>query len=119
MKLSINDANDANRKQGAARLILRHGEMLTFRPARGSITVSCMAGCLHLTQTGDPQDHLLLPGDSHTCARTGKSCRDLSEEPGRGGDCSDGTTHGKTRHAMGRPCQACGVIARTAISFHR
>ncbi len=72
MKLSINDANDANRKQGAARLILRHGEMLTFRLARGSITVSCMAGCLHLTQTGDPQDHLLLPGDSHTCARRGK-----------------------------------------------
>jgi hypothetical protein len=72
MKLSIDVVNDAHRKQGASRLILGHEDMLILLPARGSITVSCMAGCLHLTQTGDPRDHLLLPGDSHTCFRRGK-----------------------------------------------
>ncbi|HUI73088.1 MAG TPA: DUF2917 domain-containing protein [Spirochaetia bacterium] len=55
-----------------ARLILQPGEILSLAPTRAPVTVSCSAGCLHITQSGDPQDHILNAGDSFQSSERGK-----------------------------------------------
>ncbi len=53
-------------------MILHPGEALSFNPPRVSVSLACVAGCLHVTQTGDPADHVLQAGDSLQSAQRGK-----------------------------------------------
>ena len=50
--------------------ISRNGT-LPFRPAGRRLALTCDAGTLVVTQTGDPLDHVLQPGESFLSARRG------------------------------------------------
>lgn len=43
---------------------------LALRPGRG-LAVTCRSGTLVVTQTGDPEDHVLRPGEAFLAARRG------------------------------------------------
>ncbi len=56
----------------STRLVLQPGEILSFQPPLPATSISCVVGRLHVTQTGDPKDHILEPGDFFRCAPRGK-----------------------------------------------
>lgn len=73
MKLSIREQNDTSHEERrSARLILRPGETLSFTPKRERVAVTCISGCLHVTQAGDSNDYILQAGDMVRCASRGK-----------------------------------------------
>ncbi len=54
------------------RLILSPEDALSLRPPGAPVCITCVAGCIHVTQTGDPEDHVLEPGAIFRSARKGK-----------------------------------------------
>jgi len=72
MNLLIREASRSRTERLSARLILRPGEILSLKPMRTLVTISCIAGRIHVTQTGDPRDYILHAGDSFRSTARGK-----------------------------------------------
>lgn len=50
---------------------LAHGHLLTLPHASGCV-IHCLTGCLWITETGDPGDHLLIAGQAYPVRGTGR-----------------------------------------------
>lgn len=50
---------------------LRQNGTLPLRPRGRGLSVGCLAGTLVVTQEGDPQDHVLGPGEAFRAAPRG------------------------------------------------
>ena len=50
---------------------LSRGQILGFRPGRGGLALRCTSGIVVVTQTNDPEDHVLHEGDEFRTARRG------------------------------------------------
>lgn len=73
MKIEIREKSDAARGgRPSARLLLQPGETLSFVPSHRPVSVSCISGCLHVTQAGDVHDYVLQAGESARFAARGK-----------------------------------------------
>lgn len=52
-------------------LIRLHGRQSIRITEPAAVAIRCVSGCLWVTQTGDPQDYILMPGDSVEFAKKG------------------------------------------------
>ena len=53
-------------------IVLNHGEIVCIGGDARNLSVSCRTGCLWVTQPGDPDDHMLMPGQTFIINRKGK-----------------------------------------------
>ena len=73
MRFRFQEASVTGPTRGvSARLILRPQEVMSFLPGRSAVSLSCLAGCIHVTQAGSAQDHILLEGDLFQTSSRGK-----------------------------------------------
>ena len=53
-------------------IVLNHGEIVSIDGDARNLTVSCQVGKLWVTQTGDPNDYVVTPGENFIITRKGK-----------------------------------------------
>jgi hypothetical protein len=53
-------------------IVLNYGEIVCIDGDARNLTVSCQVGKLWVTQSGDPNDYMLSPGENFIITRKGK-----------------------------------------------